>query len=32
LSKENSAGTADDSSTKVDEMHVSPAIAKPIVV
>ncbi len=26
-----SAGTTDDSSTKDQEMHVSPAIAKPIV-
>ena len=26
-----SAGTTDDSSTKDDEMHVSPAIAKPAV-
>ncbi len=31
LSKEKSARTTDDSSTKDEEMHVSPAIAKPIV-
>ena len=32
LSKEMSAGTTDDSSTKADDMQVSPAIAKPHVV
>ena len=31
LSKEISARTTDDSSTKADEMHVCPAIAKPNV-
>lgn len=31
LSKELSARTADDSSTKADKKHVSPAIAKPHV-
>lgn len=32
LSKEMSARTTDDSSTEVDDMHVSPAIAKPDVM
>ena len=32
LNKEISARTTDDSSTKADEMHVSPAIAKPTVI
>ena len=32
LSKETSAGTAADSSTKDEEMQVSPAIAKPAVI
>ncbi len=31
LSKEKSAGTTDDRSTKAEEMQVSPAIAKPAV-
>ncbi len=31
LSKEMTARTTDDSSTNADEMHVSPAIAKPHV-